>query len=253
MKNEIGIILQARAGSSRLPKKMILPFDGEKGILETILIRLKKSHISVPVIVATTTNPLDDSIEEIVLDNNLEVFRGSENHVLNRFIRAAEHYRFRKIIRICADNPFLDMEALAWQIKCFKNSNVDYWCYSLRNRIPSIKTHYGFWTEGVKLSTLKVIASKTDEKIYQEHVTNYIYTHPNSFDIHYEEINQEIENEKHVRLTIDTAEDYLLAKKVFAELKQRGIPFTAERIVSYINEKPSFKEIMKNEIIKNDK
>ena len=51
----IGIIIQARTGSTRLPKKMILPFFKDKGILEVILIRIKKANLNIPLILATTT------------------------------------------------------------------------------------------------------------------------------------------------------------------------------------------------------
>lgn len=253
MKNGIGIIIQARTGSSRLPQKMTIPFDEEKGILETILIRLKQSDFRLPIIVATTTNVLDNVIERLALRNKLLIFRGSEDNVLDRFINTAEHFGFRKIIRICADNPFLDLEALAWQINSFIESPVDYWCYSLSDKTPTIKTHYGFWAEGVTISALKKIAVTTNKKLFQEHVTNYIYTHPESFKIHYEEIDRSIEKEKNIRLTIDTKEDFLLAKKVFIELKQRNIPFKAEKIISYIKGIPEYMELMKNEISANIK
>ena len=151
----LGIIIQARTGSTRLPNKMILPFYEGKGILETILMRLKNGKLDVPIVLATTTQPSDDILEEIGKRQNVFVFRGSSENVLDRFINATESHKFSKIIRICADNPFLDIEALKFQINSFEKSNVDYWCYSLSDQTPSIKTHYGFWTEGVKLETIK--------------------------------------------------------------------------------------------------
>ena len=60
---KIGIIIQARNGSTRLPKKVTLPFYNNQSILEIILIKLKK--LSLPIVIATTTNPEDDNISLI--------------------------------------------------------------------------------------------------------------------------------------------------------------------------------------------
>lgn len=248
-----GIIIQARSGSTRLPKKMIIPFFKGKGILETILIRMNDAKLGIPIVLATTISTSDDVIKEIGLKNEINVFRGSENNVLDRFIKAAEKYKFDKIIRICADNPFLDLVGLDKQIKVFCNMDVDYWCYALSDNTPTIKTHYGFWTEGVKLSALKRVAKYTDEKLYQEHVTNFIYLNPNQFSIHFEPIEKTIEQERNVRLTIDTEEDFKLGQKIFSNLNELEIPVTAKSILSYLKTNPKYFETMKKEIVKNTK
>jgi len=248
-----GIIIQARTGSTRLPKKMILSFFDGKGILETIINRIKKANLEIPIVLATTTNSSDDVLVEIALKHEISVFKGSEHNVLDRFIKAGEKYKFDKIIRICADNPFIDLVALDNQIKIFNKQDVDYWCYALSDNTPTIKTHYGFWTEGVKLSALKKVAQYTDEKLYLEHVTNFIYSNKKEFTIHVEPIETTIEQEKNVRLTIDTEEDFKLGQKIFSDLNELEIPLTAKSIVSYLKKNPKYIETMKNEIVKNIK
>ena len=108
----LGIIIQARTGSTRLPFKMTLPFFNDRGILELLLSRLKKAGLADKTIVATTENVRDDIICNIARNAGVSYFRGSESDVLDRFIQAANHYYVSKIIRICADNPFLDIPAL---------------------------------------------------------------------------------------------------------------------------------------------
>lgn len=249
----IGIIIQARTGSTRLPHKMILPFFEELGILETIFKRIKKGVPDIPIILATTTNTNDNILEEIALRNQITVYRGSEDNVLKRFIIAAKNNNLNRIIRICADNPFLDIDALNQQIDSFKIVETDYWSYSKSDNTPTIKTHYGFWTEGVTLQGLERVNKFTQEKLFQEHVTNYIYTHPDKFKIHFEKIDGLIENEPNIRLTIDTAKDFEIAQKIYTELKNNEIPCEAKKVVEYIKAKPEWLEIMKNEIITNTK
>lgn len=249
----LGIIIQARTGSTRLPNKMILPFFNGRGIFETIVTRLKEAKLNLPIVLATTTNPVDIELEKIALKQGILCFKGNENNVLDRYIKASEEFDFEKIIRICADNPFLDLSALKAQIRAFTMNDVDYWCYALSNNTPTIKTHYGFWAEGVKIKALKNVAEATNEKRYQEHVTNYIYSHPKSFSIHYETINKTIEKEKNIRLTIDTQKDFELCKKIYNDIKLLKIPTTAIDVLDYVNNKQQYIKIMEGEIANNTK
>jgi spore coat polysaccharide biosynthesis protein SpsF len=249
---KLGIIIQARTGSTRLPNKMILPFYQNHGILEIIIQRIKLAKLNIPIILATTLNPNDNQIEELALKNEIIVFRGSENNVLDRFINAANLHKIDKIIRVCADNPFLDMFALKNQIDAFQNTDDDYWCYCKSDFTPTIKTHYGFWTEGVTLSALKKVASLTNEKLFSEHVTNYIYSTPNEFKIHFETINSNIEKELNIRLTIDTVNDFEIAKEIFNAIINK-VPFEAEQIITFVKQNPKWVDVMKNEITNNIK
>ena len=169
----ITFIIQARSGSTRLPNKILLPFYNGKSILDLMLEKLSSIN-GTNILVATTTNMKDDAVVNIAKKYNIAYFRGSENDVLNRFISAAEQYNAQKIIRVCSDNPFLDINSIKKLIETInENPSADYISFNI-NGIPSIKTHYGFWTEYVTLNTLKKIRDLTDEPLYHEHVTNYI-------------------------------------------------------------------------------
>lgn len=248
--NEISIIIQARTGSTRLPNKMIKPFYEDKSLLEIIISRLKE--VGILIIVATTTNDNDNSIQQIALSQNVNVFKGDENDVLSRFIEAAKKFNVKKIIRVCADNPLLDIEGLVNLKDSFIKSEVDYWCYSTNENLPTIKTHYGFWAEGVTLDTLIKVQNHTTEKIYREHVTNYIYSHADQFSIHFEHIHPNIEKNK-VRLTIDTQQDFELIKTIYSELINDNIKLNALEISTYVTNKPNWLKIMEKEIHLNSK
>ncbi len=249
----IGIVIQARTGSSRLPNKMLKPFYSGAGILELILSRIKNFNLGIPLILATSNNKLDDKIEEVGNKLDITTYRGSENNVLSRFIDVGEKYNFNKIIRVCADNPFLDIYALKQQVLTFYNKDVDYCAYSLSDKTPTIKTHYGFWTEGVSLSTLNEINKLTQDMIYQEHVTNYIYTHPNDFKIHLENIPNIVNSQQNIRLTIDTMVDFELAQKIYKNVIDKNITMTSSDIVKYLIKNPNYFTVMENEINNNKK
>lgn len=209
----LGIIIQARTGSSRLPNKMILPFYKNFGILEILLKRLI-NNINCKIIVATTTNNRDNIIEEITTNSNCICYRGSEDDVILRFIEAAKYNGVTKIIRICADNPFLDMESLKALIDYCSNKDEDYISYITSKGVPTIKTHYGFWAKYTTLEVLMRVNALTNEKIYHEHVTNYIYEHSDMFKTNFIKIPVWIEN-KSIRLTLDTKEDFAMQQIIF--------------------------------------
>lgn len=250
MTENTSIIIQARTGSTRLPNKMVKLFYNEESLLEIIISRLKESKL--PIIVATTTNTADNIIEDIAVSKNVKIFRGDENDVLKRFIDAAEHFGADKIIRVCADNPLLDIEAIKFLHQNFIESNVDYWCFATNEGIPTIKTHYGFWCEGVALLALKNVEKLTNEPLFREHVTNFIYSNPKHFTIDKKAINVEIEELK-LRLTIDTLADFELMQEIYSQLIKNSIPLHAFEISSFVSQNKHWLQIMNQEIILNSK
>ena len=87
------IIIQARNGSTRFPKKMVADIDGKgTSVLAFILKRLLEVFNKRDIIVATTTIERDNVLEQIAASLGIEVFRGDEDNVLKRFIDCAEKY-----------------------------------------------------------------------------------------------------------------------------------------------------------------
>lgn len=251
-KMEYTFIIQARLGSTRLPGKILLPFYEDKSILDLLIAKLKQVK-NARIILATSVNSVNDPLTAIAKNNGIECFRGSENDVLQRFIDAAEAFDANKIIRVCSDNPFLELNSINRLIDFAEHHyQYDYISFNV-NGIPSIKTHYGFWTEYVKLDALKKVTSLTDDSLYHEHVTNFIYTHPESFDYHLLDTPQSLLSHGKIRLTIDTETDFKNAQKVYGELI-RITPYpTIEQIVHFLDNHPSFYQTMEQEISKNSK
>jgi spore coat polysaccharide biosynthesis protein SpsF (cytidylyltransferase family) len=243
----LGIIIQARLGSTRLPGKVTLPFYNGKGILELIIDNLSSNFKNTPIIIATTNRQNDDEIFKLANDKNIKCFRGSENNVLDRFIQAAEYFGLTEIIRVCSDNPFLNISSLKFLINNFNKSEYDYVSFKTSNNIPIIKTHYGLWAEGVKLTSIKKI--KTENKTYLEHVTNYIYEHPIDFKIKLFQIEEENDS---IRLTIDTKEDFLLNKEIFSEIVKID-NMDIKHFIKYISNNNIWLKKMREQIKNNKK
>ncbi len=249
--SDLGIILQARTGSTRMPEKVILPFYQEQSILDLLLEKVKKLHV--PMVLATTVNPSDDRICRIARKHNVPVFRGSENDVLDRFIQASPQFGFNKIIRVCADNPFLDFSGMQTLISEFELSKADYLSFQLAGTKPSILTHFGFWTEAVRLEALEKASQLSSEKIYHEHVTNFIYSHPELFNVQFIQADPLVFSRTDIRMTLDTPEDFEIQQHIFASISAKNPNFGIPEIVSWLDRHPEFLERMKKEILKNQK
>lgn len=251
MNMNIGIIIQARLGSTRLPGKILLPFHGEQTIIDILMGKLHQTKAS-KVIVATTTDPGNDPLIAHLQGHDELVFRGSENDVLDRFINAAEEYHLDGIIRICSDNPFMDPTGINMLIEKAQHSKADYIGFKINGQ-PSIKTHFGFWGEFVTLEALKKVAATTDDPMAHEHVTIHIYTHPEEYRCEWIDCPDFIQGRNDIRLTVDTQEDFDNARRVYEDLTMTHPGFGLKEIISYIDQHEALKASMKRIITQNTK
>jgi len=231
MGNKRAVIVQARMSSSRFPGKS-LKLIGNKPLIYYVVKRLEL--IGLPIIVATSTDASDDILAEYLKGQKIKVFRGSLLNVLNRYVTAAEEFRVEEIVRVTADNPLVDIEALKHALPLFKNFNyVD--------GIGKDGLIKGTGFELVRLSALKSIFSTKSE--YLEHVTlalrerigleNTFTSLPVSF---YQSFQKEI------FITCDYAEDLELLRKIFKEFNY-SFDVPINNIINFYRRKPEiFKE-----------
>lgn len=247
-----GVIIQARTGSTRLPNKILLDFVNGERIIDILLQNLKKALPDIPVIVATTTSPNDKIFEEISQRNEVLCFRGDEQDVLDRFIKAAEYYDIDTIIRVCSDNPLLQAESIHTLINTYKNEPSDYVSFSFPDKLPVIKSHLGLYPELTSLTTLRKVQEMTKEKIYREHVTNYIYAHPERFKVTLLDLPSFLQNRKDIRFTVDTSLDFETMQKLYT-LYHGELNGSLKNLVEWIDVHPDVYEIMSKNIKENSK
>ena len=179
MKKILGII-QARMGSERLPGKMLLNL-GENQIVEWVIKRSSQSQFISKLIMATTVNKIDDELIKKCKEFNLEFFRGSENDVLGRFYNAAKEFNADIVVRICADNPFIDPIEIDRLITFYVNNECDYSC----NHQNKLGSNYadGFGAEIFNMELLNFLNTNCENKEHREHVTLYLWDNQGKFKI----------------------------------------------------------------------
>lgn len=236
------IIIQARLSSTRMPGKVLQAFASSQSILSLQLKNLR--ILDVPILLATTTNPNDDILEEFAHKNKLLCYRGSENDVLGRFIMASNA---DYIVRVCSDNPFLDIQSIVTFMKHL-DEDIDYISFKNEDGTPAIRTHWGLFAEVVSRKALlnahKQTENHTKGAFYREHVTNYIYENPEKFNLKLLEAPEIIKDRNDLRFTIDTPEDFENMQRLYQIIERDGGDFSLESLVKTTDKHPEIKKVM---------
>jgi len=162
-------IIQARLGSTRLPQKILLDLCG-KPVIQRVYERACKIDKTDDVIVATTLSNSDDRLADFCRNNGIPLFRGSENDVLDRYYRAAKHFKADAVIRITGDCPLIDPAVVNLVVLTFRSAEVDYASNVQPPTYPD-----GLDTEIFTFSALETAWKYATGSYDREHVTPYIY------------------------------------------------------------------------------
>jgi spore coat polysaccharide biosynthesis protein SpsF (cytidylyltransferase family) len=251
----IGIIIQARLSSQRLLNKVIRPIFMDKSILDIIIMRLKKMNSHLPIIIATGDFEKNKELFSYASQNNILFFSGSEDDVLERFIQCSKEFKLQKVLRVCADNPFLDYQLAENLISISLSGGYDYVSYSVNNK-PAILSHYGFFSEAVSYNGLVKAHSKSANDSDKEHVTPYIYNHPEEFSLMLKQAPIEITNEEKIRLTVDTETDFENAAKILENVvaAKGDFSYSFKDVLAVVRDMDdSVKQSMSQQILINSK
>lgn len=242
MKKLIGIIIQARTGSTRLPMKVLLPlpYNSEATVLEQVIKRCNTSKFADAVIVATTAKPTDNKIVDVATRMNVEVFRGDERDVLSRYYHAAKEFSIDTIVRITGDCPCIDPNVIDMVIEKYLDNDADYVSNTLERTFPR-----GQDVEVFSFRCLEKAYFNATKEFEREHVTPYIYMNPNSGCKIINVSAPSNLSDPEIRITLDTEEDYALLCSVYDYLYSKNELFSLEDIICLFKEKPWLKLINK--------
>ena len=237
MKNNIGMIIQARMSSTRLPGKSMLDLAGEP-LVGRILERVKRCKSINEIILAIPTKKTDDILENLAIDYGIKVFRGSENNLLERYYQAAKFYNIETIIRFPADNPTPEPLEIDKIVKhhILKNPNgfSTNLCEINHSGYPD-----GIGAEVFNLSLLKDLISGQKKIISLEHIhMNFIdYKNSKSRDKEWCPISTIKCPERFARpdliLDVNTLDEYKYMKNLYEYLYPISKEFSIMDIISW--------------------
>ena len=196
------IIVQARLGSVRFPKKIFAQILDRKS-LDILLYRLKKINFHYDLIFAITEDKIDDDLAFWCQMNKVEFYRGSDQNVLKRFYDSSQGKNNEVIIRITGDCPFVDSLVIEDCLKEFNLRKLDY----LRT---SLDFPDGLDVEVFSKKSLVEAYFHAKSTFDIEHVTPFIKNSKNNRV-------GELESEFHmtqIRITLDEPKDLVVLNSI---------------------------------------
>jgi spore coat polysaccharide biosynthesis protein SpsF len=220
-------ILQARTTSTRLPGKVLLPLEGEPMILRQ-LERIKRADSIDEIVVATSIDPSDDELAQLLLDRGHNVVRGPLDDVLARFIKVLDEFPADTVVRLTADCPLISPIVIDLVFNQFHASGADYLSNTLTPTYPD-----GLDVEVVKASVLREVAKVSTDKPEREHVTLGIYRKPEKYAVSNLADPRGADN-SHLRWTVDNPDDFEFVSKVYAALLPSNPDFDYQDVLDHL-------------------
>lgn len=228
--NGLVAIIQARMGSTRLPGKVMLDLCGHS-VLWHVVDRVRRSGVAGRIVVATTGAARDDLVVAEAAAAGAEVWRGSEDDVLTRYYDAACCYGAQHILRITSDCPLLDPDLVGAMVDAYSaRPELDYMSNCIVRRYPQ-----GLDAELMRIDALEAAFREAREDYQREHVTPYIYQHPERFKL--APFIGEVDYSR-LRWTLDTPEDRRVIESIYRALYPRNHEFTTNDILALLKEWP---------------
>lgn len=225
---KLGIVILSRYSSSRLPGKVLLPIAG-KPLLAHITDRLQRLPATFPLIVATSDAASDDPIADFCRQRDLPCYRGSLTDVAGRFLAAAREQDWDYAVRINGDNLFIDLEAFEEMAGRALSGQYDF-----ISNVPERSFPYGMSIEMVQVDFFQKIYEQLTDERYREHVTLYLYEHPDigrryyHYNTHYPALSGK-------RLAVDTAADLIRTERLVQQLGAAWERYTLKDLAALAN------------------
>lgn len=220
--------------SSRLPGKVLRPILG-RPMLALQLERLTRCQSLDALVVATSTDASDDGIAALCGAWGLKCFRGSLDDVLDRYYQAASELRPEHVVRLTGDCPLTDPSLVDGMVRFCLEGEWDYVSNTLRPTFP-----HGLDAEVMRFAALAQAWSDAQDAYEREHVTPFIYRHPERFRVGHYCQEQDLSG---LRWTVDEAEDFELVSRIYEALYPSRPDFTTADILQLVAAHPELNQI----------
>lgn len=226
-------IIQARTSSSRLPGKVLMDLCGVPMIVRQ-LERVQRAESLDHIVVATSDDPTDDQLAEIVHTAGYAVVRGPLDDVLARFSRTIDQLHPDVVVRITADCPLISPHVIDLVVQAFHSSEADYVSNTLAPTYPD-----GLDVEVVKATALQQLANNTSDPVEREHVTLGMYRKPDQFRV---ENFPDPSGADHsdLRWTVDDSDDFAFVARVYESLFPQNPAFDYPDVLALLAVHPEW-------------
>jgi glutamate-1-semialdehyde 2,1-aminomutase len=197
-------IVQARMSSTRLPGKVLKKVNG-KPLIEILFHRLSRSKKIDKIILATSENAENNCLVETIEQLGFDVFRGSEDDVLDRYYQATQEHKPTTVVRVTGDCPIIDPQLVDEVIGLYQENDVDYASNTEPPTYPD-----GLDTEVFSFTALGMAHEQATKSFEREHVTPFIRTNEQFHRLNYTN-KTDLSGE---RWTVDDPADFVVIENV---------------------------------------
>ena len=207
-------------------------------MLYRVVVRARRAQTLGRVLVATTWDTSDDPVAAYCQVQGFPFFRGDPQDVLDRYYRAAQRFNAQTVVRLTGDCPLIDPQEIDRTVRAFEENDVDF----AANRLPppwKRTTPIGMDTEVVTFQALAKAWREADQKHQREHVMPYFYEEAGRFEVLLVDHEPDLGR---FRLTVDTAEDLALVRKIY-EAFGNSDSFSLREILDLLERHPQWQAI----------
>lgn len=201
-------VLACRAQSIRLYAKP-LQLVGDRPILKHLIDRLDQVQGIDGMVMAISDGNENLAFVEVANEWGLPYIVGDEEDVLSRYLQAAHYAGTEVVLRVTTENPFIYYENLDELILHHMNTAAD---LTVCEMLPD-----GALAEVINVSALER-AHEGGGQLHHEHSTLFIFENPDVFKIERIAAPAELARPD-IRLTIDTPEDLIVARRIYEALE----------------------------------
>ena len=227
-------IIQARFSSTRLPGKVMKPLVG-RPMIERQVERVCRAKSVQRVILATSDRASDDVLARLCEDMDVGCFRGSLEDVLDRYYRAVLQFGAESVVRLTGDCPLVDPDVIDRAVDVYMQQRADYVSNTIVPTYPD-----GLDVEVLSVRALECAWREAALPSEREHVTPFIYKHPDRFRLAELRGNPNLST---LRWTVDAPEDFEFVRRVYEALYPANPEFRLRDILALLEREPSLQEL----------
>lgn len=209
------VVLQSRLSSSRLPGKALLDVAGAPLVVTAAK---RAGNRGARVVVATSTEPADDTMVDSLRYYGVAYRRGPLNDTLARFAQVCDAERLADddvVVRLTGDNLVPDGEFVQELVTDMGDRGEEY------IRVDPEHMPYGLGAEAFTARMLMHAASHAQAPFDREHVTPWIRRHTNDAEFVPTHPDDSLLHTA-LRCTVDTLDDYVVACAALKWLSAQG-------------------------------
>ncbi len=224
-KANIAVIIAGRLKSSRLKEKALLKL-GEITTVEKCIKNACTFDNVNTVILATSILKSDDALKDYTYSDAVIFHRGDPEDVIDRYLQIIRQLKIDVVVRVTADNPFVDNEILQILLDSHFKSGADY----TTGKEAAIGTNL----EIINAAALEKVKSFFPDAAYSEYMTWYFANNADYFKLNYVQLPSDLV--RSYRLTLDYDEDLEMFRKIDENLSAKNSEYTLRDIFEYLDE-----------------